>query len=383
MVNLALTNPALETAIRADRTDPGPCEVYADWLQEHGSPLGELIMLEHALATRSDARALARSRQLLAALQLHEHGVYDVTWRCGLWSRLAIARPTMPPQSFEDRRAQRRCEAPRRIDPQRVAQLFAMPLCAALDELHLGSLHDHHNADLIPRVLADAGTHGWATELPRLVLADSRMDLGFGAYTAGRVGQVIGAAFPGLRGLSISTGECQQEAEKFSLEGLVLPELRELAVSVFRCSGWLRVQVYAVSAPRLERLELSLNNDTNPQDFDPLLERRCFPALRRLGLHATSCGDELLARLPGSPLAAQLEALDLSSLLITTRPVRELARHVRAFPRLRTLEIGKNYISKQAVETLRAAFAPCTVLSERQYSPQSLAQSRRYDALGE
>src|ERR1700685_2226742 len=35
-------NAALEAAIRADRDDPGPTVVYADWLQAHGSAVGEL-----------------------------------------------------------------------------------------------------------------------------------------------------------------------------------------------------------------------------------------------------------------------------------------------------------------------------------------------------
>lgn len=66
----AARDPELEAAIRADRDDPGPYEVYADWLQSQGNPLGELIMLQRALDKKPNAARGKRARQLVAQLGL-------------------------------------------------------------------------------------------------------------------------------------------------------------------------------------------------------------------------------------------------------------------------------------------------------------------------
>lgn len=82
--------PALEAAIVASPENPGGYLVYADWLQQHGEPRGELIVVQHALAAAPRDAAL-RARQ--AAL-FEEHGelllgplalVVDarVDWHCG------------------------------------------------------------------------------------------------------------------------------------------------------------------------------------------------------------------------------------------------------------------------------------------------------------
>ncbi|MCW5804236.1 MAG: TIGR02996 domain-containing protein [Deltaproteobacteria bacterium] len=90
--------PALEAAITHAPEEPGGYLVYADWLQQRGEPRGELIVLQHALATGGRDAEL---RQREAAL-LDEHpdrlrgplalaGGARVDWWCGFVRALDLS----------------------------------------------------------------------------------------------------------------------------------------------------------------------------------------------------------------------------------------------------------------------------------------------------
>jgi uncharacterized protein (TIGR02996 family) len=59
-------NPALEAAIIADWTDERAWAVYADWLMNHGDPLGEYLSLKHALRRTDPSMRLAIEEALHA-----------------------------------------------------------------------------------------------------------------------------------------------------------------------------------------------------------------------------------------------------------------------------------------------------------------------------
>ena len=61
-------NSELEAAIRVDRDDPGPYQVYADWLQLQGSPLGELLIL----AQSEGGVAIERTNAIHRYVSVHE-----------------------------------------------------------------------------------------------------------------------------------------------------------------------------------------------------------------------------------------------------------------------------------------------------------------------
>ena len=53
-------------AVYAAPDDDGRRLVYADWLQEHGDPRGELIVLQFERRTREpSAKAMARERRIV------------------------------------------------------------------------------------------------------------------------------------------------------------------------------------------------------------------------------------------------------------------------------------------------------------------------------
>ena len=99
---------ALEAAIASAPEDLGGYLVYADWLQQHGEPRGELIVVQHALASAPHDAAL-RAREaalfadhgdrLLGPLALM--GDARVDWHCGfvrsidLGSSLSTSSPEL------------------------------------------------------------------------------------------------------------------------------------------------------------------------------------------------------------------------------------------------------------------------------------------------
>jgi uncharacterized protein (TIGR02996 family) len=104
---LALTKPELLAAIAQNPDDLDGYPILADWLIERGDPWGQLIALQHALATlprfgasakrdelsREEARLMFMSAQRLwgslgstivdDATQRYASGVLDCEWKCG------------------------------------------------------------------------------------------------------------------------------------------------------------------------------------------------------------------------------------------------------------------------------------------------------------
>ena len=58
-----MRNAEIEAAILAAPDDPSAYLVYADWLQGHGEPRGELITLQHAMRQHNDIEEFARFRK--------------------------------------------------------------------------------------------------------------------------------------------------------------------------------------------------------------------------------------------------------------------------------------------------------------------------------
>lgn len=72
-----LTNAALEAAILAAADDdPAPFLVYADWLESHGDPRGELISLQHAMRLQSDPAAFVGFKKRAEVLRLKHQALW-------------------------------------------------------------------------------------------------------------------------------------------------------------------------------------------------------------------------------------------------------------------------------------------------------------------
>ncbi len=78
---------ALEAAIAENPGDAARWQVYANWLLEHRSPLGEAMI--------RDAPAPERRGRMLGALaMMHDLGACEIEWRFGLPAKLVLRNPS-------------------------------------------------------------------------------------------------------------------------------------------------------------------------------------------------------------------------------------------------------------------------------------------------
>jgi len=349
-------NSALAAAIRLDRTDPGPYQVYADWLQLNGSPLGELLILLQS----HDAKSLKCADEIVAALKLPTENV-TYGWQLGMWSWLRFETEDSLNEDFDAAGFAR--------------EPFVSPLCAVLQRLRIGMLRWEHNYEDVPAVIAEAGRYPWASELPELHVGDIDDNIDMAHHTVGAIGQAISRAFPKLEWLTVKSSEQDyREVATFSVANLALPRLRELVIETCSMSKQRVAEVLAAKLPKLERLELWFGDaeygaDATLAELGELLNGRVFPDVRQLGLRNAMFTDQLVRALPGSAIAARLESLDVSMGTLTNDAALELAANAPAFPALETLDVDDNFLSPDVIERVQAAFDGKDVVSRRQKEP--------------
>jgi uncharacterized protein (TIGR02996 family) len=363
---MAARNAELERSIRTTPDDAAPYLVYADWLQTHGDPLGELIVLQHA----------GRDPDRVAALtaQLAPPAAAQAEWRWGMWRTLRLANHD---GDWMD-------EA---FDALAIARdVFARPTCSALHELRVGVLRwDFDHVD-IPAVIGEAANHPWAATLAALHLgALDDVDVDMAHYVIGDVGAPITAAFPALERLVLHSGAqaWRGEGETFGLGGLALPRLRELVVETCALSKQRLAHVLGAELPALERLELwfgSTNEgaDAELDDLRSLLGGDVHSRVRHLGLRNAELANAIAAALPGAPIAARLETLDLSMGTMTDDGARALAAGAPQFPRLTALVVDDNFLEADGIAALRDAFGDRVTADKQKEADRSIPDETYY-----
>ncbi|MDQ3365468.1 MAG: WGR domain-containing protein [Myxococcota bacterium] len=353
-------NPQLEAALRKSREDAGAAQVYADWLQGQGSALGELIILEQALAKRKDPAKQRRATAIKKTLGLPAKDLAVIGWRAGMWQSIHLQND----KDWNDGT----------FDALALARpLFTSPLCASLAELRIGILRWEHNAKDVPAVLAEAGRQDWAADLETLFLGDIGDNIDMSHHCVGDVGKVITKAFPRLTSLKIHSGDQSWagKGETFGIGPLALPELTSLVIETCSLSKKRLKHVLEATLPKLTTLELWFGSEDQDatatfKDLRPLLDGVVHPKVVHLGLRNAEFTDDLARGLPASKIAARLVSLDLSMGTLSDDGAAALAERVKAFPKLKTLSIDDNFLSRATVRAVQAAFKGVTVVSKRQ-----------------
>ena len=351
-------NAQLEAAIRADRDDAGPYLVYADWLQAHGSLLGELVVLQHAGRTRP-------AKALVDQLRMPAPDLATAGWKWGLWEWLRLENSRDWMDSKFDALALARA-------------LFAAPMCAALAELRIGVLRGEHVGDA-EAVIDEARQHAWAHDLARLHVGDVERGVDMAHHVIGDVGKRIAHAFPNLRVLRLHSGEQSwHERESFGVAGLDLPHLTELVVETCSLTAARCRAIARAKLPALERLELWFGSTNyrataTVDDVQPILAGTAFPRLTRLGLRNAEIADDLARALPGSPLAARLTSLDLSMGTLSDDGAAALVAGASSFPKLRALDVSESYLTRAARARLDKAFPAVTARAQKDIDPDDPA----------
>jgi uncharacterized protein (TIGR02996 family) len=320
---VGVTRKALEAAIRVNRDDGAVYDVYADWLIARGDPFGELIALER----RDDPALRARVLELRDELVRWPDGDeidyafrndFTTTWHWGLWEHITIACTSgMTDGQYET--------------PALAEFAFGHPACVALRELEF-ELYDwrfgYSDTD-VPTPLAAADGRAWASELHTLHVG-SPDTFSSGEYNSqlGRCSGAISRIFPGLRTLALFAAELE-------LAELELPRLTELQIFSAALTAERLAELCGARVPALERLVLDASgSELAFAELAPIIDGCLFPRLGSLSLRGDGEADELVRSLPGSPLAARLQHLEL--------PLSDdaaIALSAVALPRLRSLSV--------------------------------------------
>ena len=331
----------LEAAIAANPDDGDAYAIYADWLEREGDPRGPLIAAQ--IAGERAERSGKRDKKIdaAAAKLFAEHADYFLGPLAELAADAARdADPTFVWRYGYLYKAYLHAERHQPI-AARVAQLLAHPSARFLGELALGGRsQDANMQDAIGALAARAPASLRALRL----WAAQKLELG-----------ALWPALPELRrlalaGQAIALGPIELPAlEKLSIVDSELPHASARAIA---CAPW----------PRLRELELDfstgyLTGDASIDDVFALLARRDLPALTRLALRHTRYIREVVIELAASPLAAQLEQLDLSNNQMTDEHARALAAAGARLPRLAALDVSANKLSPAGVAAL-APLAP-------------------------
>jgi uncharacterized protein (TIGR02996 family) len=323
-----LRNPELEARLLEDPDNEELHLVYADWLQERGDPLGELIALQ--AAARRDPTA---ERQLAVEQHLRKHQAYllgalaecrsvlQLDWHLGFLRKARLARAPRARHVYEGKVL--------------LGWLLQLPIARLLRELELG---------LLDSVYGGSQQHG---EMVRFLLAAPRptlrsVDIDFShRWSIGADIEEIANlvdTLPGLRRLAV-------RAVRTRLAALDHPHLEELTLHIGYATPANLAALGSARWPALRSLRLALlGYQVTRRDIThlgPLLQAKSVPRLRHLALRIQSApprpleGDELVQLLLDAPLLRQLEELDLSRAALGDAGVALLAANADRVAHLR------------------------------------------------
>ena len=334
----------LEAAIAADPENPAGYSVFADWLQSQGDIRGNVMAIAIAAEERAEGDAkVVDDKAFPRELKKHVHDL--------LGPLAAFTAGT------------------REGDPDVFAWRFGV--------IHGAYLHAERQKPL-DRTLDALLRHASGRFLVDLTLVQNdriqeTLDaLAYRAPTSLRglrlwaVSNVnlaaLWPALPQLRRLSLS-------GHALALGELDLPALERLELVDSQMPARSARTLVRAPFPVLEQLRIDFGSgyttgDASIDDIFALISRTDLPHLRQLALVRTRYIRELVMELSQSPVARQLEQLDLSHNQMTDTNAFELARRRANFPRLASLDVTGNRLTAQGLVALGELAA--TVRSVRQ-----------------
>lgn len=334
----ASRNAELERQIKDAPDNLGAYQVYADWLQEHSDPLGELIALSIAAGKSEDdlarfERHLKRHEgYLLGGLAPQLQGKVTLKWRAGMVQAIEEDNP-LPPGVWVALLGLRVCELVEAI-------MLRHPCTAELDAAIAGAAPDSMEALTLEQ---SVGT------LPSALLQRPLKSLAVHGNYALVLTQHM---FPG----SLERLELRVP----SMSSIVPIELgvRELAIVSSAPTVDLLMQA---ALPKLETLIVVLG-DTSATTIKPLLEVIRAP-LTKLVLRDGQIEPKTFATLAKLPIAAKLTSLGLINFGITDESIAPIAG-TRGFSALEEIDLSENELTREGLQT--ALGLARTIISTKQ-----------------
>ncbi|MBM4782914.1 MAG: hypothetical protein GQE15_34990 [Archangiaceae bacterium] len=349
---------ALEAAIDAEVDRDDAFLVYGDWLSSRGSARGELISL-HAAGRRAPQLETSLLGPLAAFVER-----LDAQWRLGFLTQVRLEATRDDERDGLDL-------------SQFVAKLWALPSARFLRELRVACASAHEDG-VMEKVLATLTSSGPRPSMRALTFETNTEEEMLSWTSTGDL-SALGAAFPKLERLFVHVGQALLTAPSF-------PNLRSLDLRTTSLSSELVSALARASWPQLRHLGLwfgsrSYGVQVSVDDVRPLLDAP-LPALTSLGLANSELSDELCTGLCAHPLLARLEVLDLSMGTMTDAGAQTLLVHRERLEHLKRLDVDDNYLSAEAVASLRSAF-PQLVSKEQRVAEEYEGALHRYASVGE
>jgi uncharacterized protein (TIGR02996 family) len=325
--------PTLEQAIRENYDDDQNWLVYADHLIEHGHPRGALVALAAAPVTNIVQRAAreAEAHRLRNASELLGRGLVgraglSVRWRRGVIHSAklhgAFARGDAEDLLFD---------------------LLRHPCARFLRELEITCWH-HDAQD--HRLLVELLVHADPRPPLRKLAIEYPTTTWAGYPPLGDIG-ALAAAYPQLADFRIEGDNTTRFA------GLALPRATRFGFETIAMPPHALRAIAAARWPVLEELALWLHESTCT--VDELRFALALPALRRLRLLGAACTNELVVAIAASPIAPQLELLDLRHGPFDERGAAALLAARACFQEDITVRIDTARLSEDVRDQLRDA----------------------------
>jgi predicted DNA-binding WGR domain protein len=387
-------------------TDPGPFLVFADWLLTQGHPWGQLIMVQHGIATESKAKVAELEKEEKALVrQIGEALVGKAgrdknsrfVWHYGFVREATLASTPEAVEATLDGFL----AAPA---SHMVEGIVFLPLPK--------DLGTHQDWDDSPDDIVDP----WEKTLSSVAakIPASVKHVGFGGWPAPAAAAYVrmpnlakvSKALPKLETLEL-TGNCSE------LGRLDLSELRSLTVrfadaesthleavasakipSIERLSVWLGGQSYCVvddvieydydsdedeggyperfAASELEGMEThDVNMHVDANALTAFLSHPFPQTLKHIGINSADLEGPILEAILDSPLVKRVETLDLSCSKLNDSRAEVLLKNKKALASLKTLDVSHCQLTKDMVKKLHGVVADLRADEQSEHSDQA------------
>ena len=331
-------HPELEQRLRAEPDNTDLYLVYADWLQDHGDPLGELIAFAVAKdETRFERHLKLHESRFLGSCVAHKN---QLEWRNGMVR--AIEGASLTPAAWR--------------------QLLALRVCELLESITLvGNISFSVDDAIIanaPPTLRKLEFASWLGALPEKLL---ELELTSLAITS-----TWSVTF---RTLPASLQQLRLRVYDFEQSDPIAWNVRELD---FGANARVGPRLYGAQLANLERLVIA---DRAPSiDLAKLLDTMALPALRHLTIDGGVLSGETVAAVAELPLASNLTSLALTDLGLDDDTIAPIVRACRSLPALREIDISENELSRDGLAIVGQLSA--TVISRRQHKRGSMTERK-------
>lgn len=390
---MAVGKEALEAKLLEDPDDVATYLVYADWLQQHGDPRGELIALHHAGKTDEAAAHVERHADRLLgplaryARTLDGSNAPAFGWHLGFIRSARLSFDSNVAAEDGDDDGERSIE-------DALEQLLAHPSGALLRELvvPINMLDDGCYFEPVCKALA---THG-APSLRRLRLGEYTFAGPRGPAGADYEYEISWTSFGDMSGMWKAVPRLEHlvlqgalgaynGAERAAHFGtIVLPRLRHAELVSGGISSECVRAIASATWPELRHLDVWLGNAMygftgGLDDIAPILAGRGLDALEHLGIMNCEYTDELCAALPSAPVLRRLRELSLALGTLSDGGAEELVRHAEAYRHLDLLDLEHNCLSEEGRARVQGLCKEVRAAEQQ----EQYGEDERYVAVGE